>query len=460
MRRKQNSDRPRGVAPKIPSFTFNDPSLPPVLFDLTASNTTPFASDLGTHRANPISRRRRDLAFHTPASWVQRDFSATPDLGASRETSQLILRRTDEKSKHHSRWRYNALALAWNLVPSLPIPPKAPPTVSDCDPTVWNRSDNVEATPIPPLVHLALRSLFRSTTQLSSPQILTLPLHLITLVNRYAAVFRPDLCYHPPDFAISATDDDPVEDRRVLDSVAGCDGEFLFVGDGQSKCVARVRHYLITHANTNKDEEIAETWEEAFSTFSPTQFTSNLTLTSIQLLNLPTSSLARIIPILPITIKYLSLISFASTETETQISEVTLRKLAHRVPFLHVLDLSYNDWLIREHFEMVEWGNAWQALNVIGVRDCSRIWQFEEDTGASRPNGEHFSDRNTEASFPPFVGGAHSRFQLLTREQVALNREYSPSVDESLPPSLIDLSLLINSTRQKAWIDLAYRKWL
>ncbi|KAG8881321.1 hypothetical protein FRB97_009663 [Tulasnella sp. 331] len=358
VRRQRNAQHGRNLATGSrgysTSFTFNDHSLP-------------IGSDevvLGAPRAAPRVRKPRALGYATPPSWLQRDMTIRLNLGSHSNSTRASSELYDQLSRPSDR--YKALTFGWAHSLSSQLPYNWAKTRSNI---------------VPSLVDITIRSLFESPTDLCAT-LSFLPSHLRQRCSRYAALHCPEAYWEgwkvdhyqegrglEEGFAKHTT--------TFLEAVAGMEGEMIYVGNGRSAGPAKkYLESIATRLEQQRGIEV-DSWEESFSSTSHlhASLTSPATpLTSLHLIDISSSSLNQLIPIIPPTLITLSLISLAILQTPTSFRaprEYWLKALSRRAPWLRTLDLSFNHRIgvdILDQLLGIDWNITWCDLMVLGLR--------------------------------------------------------------------------------------------
>ncbi|KAG8927215.1 hypothetical protein FRC02_008366 [Tulasnella sp. 418] len=366
IRRMHNASNRDGAPPKIPSFTFNNPSLPETLLSETSTTAAPAFPNLArlvvnsdAPRSAPRPRKHRSVGHSAPASWIEREAK-------------------------QSHWRYQALLKPWKETPDNELIPQDPSltswsesgsgqnvgNISSNSLNVSEGSTNYMDEAVPSLLHLCMAAIFSSPSLLAN--INTLPPHLLLFVARYAAVYHPDMFNNAILLQPSQGHADPPNDDEsytLLEMVAGANGEFVYVGRHHASDTMLLKSYWIGYQELLEEQSsnVEESWDSLPS--SPT-FTPFQHITSIQLMSLPFSSIIILTPLIPTPLTHLSLLSFSSPSNFASQQPLCIRRLSERCPRLEVLDLSYNEWLLCRDISKVAWSTSWKHLRMLLLRDC------------------------------------------------------------------------------------------
>jgi len=339
--------------------THRRPSLPPASYTYTSETGDPEVS-LPYHAnttAAPISSSRKAAGPPPPRSWVPSKTGGSSEQGRDYRSS--------------SEWREKTLELIFH---------HSSPTVSYVTPAYQPTSPR-----IPSLLHLTLHVLLFHHDGIPVSCLRFLPGHILREYVRYSAVYMPLL----------------KEAMEVLWGI-GCDGEVIVIGPGEAGSPS------VALAATNAlwvGPSISNTTTKAKLAAVPTDWDASSLDdidTYVEDVSLDTT------PTLPHTF-----VALSTTLTQTHLSQLpkTLTHLAlidvprlpihllpAQVPFIEVLDLSFNVWVgegigvskgivpasgivgLPPVLHRIEW-RKWGRLRVLGLRGCGLGIIPEADAG-------------------------------------------------------------------------------
>ncbi|KAF8518808.1 hypothetical protein BU17DRAFT_90564 [Hysterangium stoloniferum] len=344
--------------------THRGPSLPPTLYTYTSETDDPEVSLPYNANANlaSIPSPRKAAGPPPPRSWVPSTTGGEQGNG----------------SRSSSEWRGKALELIFRHSPTTASLSTSPL----CLPTSPPR--------IPSLLHLTLHVLLFHHDGIPPSLLRLLPRHILREYVRFSAVHFPL----------------PKEAMEVLWGM-GCDGEVMVIGPGSPSAAleaTKARSAGSSIADTDTDTATTTTTKATAEAVPPDWDAASLDDidTDADDVSLDTT------PTLPHTF-----IALSTTFTPTHLSQLptTLSHLAlinvprvpvhllpAQVPFIEVLDLSFNAWLgedikgstgpltasgivaLPPLLHRIEW-RKWGGLRVLGLRGCGLGIDYGVDAG-------------------------------------------------------------------------------